>query len=168
MVTRGESVKRHDPNRAFSPSISLARARQAPSTRPSSGGSTRAASEDERGTLCRVVRSLSALRTHSRAASPPAAFDLQSQALRSTRWSRACVELTDFSSTCGASADNVSADEVSECTFGSIARAVACTHACAFTKECCVVNVECRCVGRRVVTCVESKAMSMRCFSSCV
>ena len=95
--------------------------RQAPSTRPSSGGSTRAASEDERGTLCRVVRSLSALRTHSRAASPPAAFDLQSQALRSTRWSRACVEFTDFSSTCGASADNVCADEVSEGTVGGIA-----------------------------------------------
>ena len=31
------------------------------------------------------------------------------------------MEFTDFSSTCGASADNVSADEVSECTFGSIA-----------------------------------------------
>merc|ERR1712224_531207 len=100
------------------------------------GGSTRAV-EDERGTLCRVVRSLFALRTHSRAASPPAAFDLQSQALRSTRWSRACVEFTDFSSTCGASADSVSADEVSECTFGSIARAVACTHACAFTRMLC-------------------------------
>ena len=173
MVTRGESVKRHDPNRAFSPSISLARVRQAPSTRPSRRWIH---ASSERGRARGIVpgnRSPFALRTHSRAASPPAAFDLHSQALRSTRWSRACVEFTDFSSTCGASADNVSADEVSECTFGSIAseyvtRAPSHVRTHVHSQECCVVNVECRCVGRRVVTCVESKAMSMRCFSSCV